>query len=126
MADRAKMARLPTNRYGNPFLNQYALLRTDHGNTVRRNASNCHQPAGTGPVVRGKGRAADGQTRDPPEHLAAALPRTRAGQHPQITGLSYMLPASMRHESSYGGGAVFICAKFVNALLEDREPAVNV
>lgn len=37
-----------------------------------------------------------------------------------------MLPASMRHESSYGGGAVFICAKFVNALLEDREPAVNV
>jgi hypothetical protein len=39
---------------------------------------------------------------------------------------SDMLPAPMRHESGHGGSAVFICAEFINALLENREPAVDV
>ena len=39
---------------------------------------------------------------------------------------SDMLPPSMRHESGHGGSAVFISAEFINALLENREPAVDV
>jgi hypothetical protein len=39
---------------------------------------------------------------------------------------SDMLPESMRHESGHGGSAVFISAEFVNALLEDREPAIDI
>ena len=37
-----------------------------------------------------------------------------------------MLPEPMRHASGHGGSAVFISAEFVNALLEDREPEIDV
>jgi len=40
--------------------------------------------------------------------------------------MSEMLPPNMRHESGHGGSAVFISAEFINALVEDREPVVNV
>ena len=39
---------------------------------------------------------------------------------------SDMLPQEMRHPSGHGGSAVFISAEFVNALLEEREPAVDL
>ena len=32
----------------------------------------------------------------------------------------------MRHASGHGGSAVFISAEFVNALLEDREPEIDL
>jgi hypothetical protein len=32
----------------------------------------------------------------------------------------------MRHGSGHGGSAVFISAEFVNALLEDREPEIDL
>jgi hypothetical protein len=32
----------------------------------------------------------------------------------------------MRHGSGHGGSHVFISAEFVNALLEDREPAIDL
>jgi len=38
----------------------------------------------------------------------------------------HLLPEPMRHASGHGGSAVFISAEFVNALLEDREPAIDV
>jgi hypothetical protein len=37
-----------------------------------------------------------------------------------------MLPESMRHDSGHGGSAVFISAECVNALLEDREPEIDL
>jgi hypothetical protein len=37
-----------------------------------------------------------------------------------------MLPDAMRHASGHGGSAVFISAEFVNALLEDREPEIDL
>jgi hypothetical protein len=55
--------------------------------------------------VRGKGAA------------AAAIPQYWK---------SDMLPEAMRHASGHGGSAVFISAEFVNALLEDREPAIDL
>jgi predicted dehydrogenase len=39
---------------------------------------------------------------------------------------SDMLPKQMRHGSGHGGSAVFISAEFVNALLEDREPSIDI
>ncbi len=39
---------------------------------------------------------------------------------------SDMLPEPMRHDSGHGGSATFISAEFVNALLEDREPAIDL
>jgi hypothetical protein len=37
-----------------------------------------------------------------------------------------MLPEPMRHESGHGGSHAFISAEFVNALLEDREPEIDL
>jgi hypothetical protein len=39
---------------------------------------------------------------------------------------SDMLPEVMRHDSGHGGSAVFISAEFVNALVEEREPEINI
>lgn len=39
---------------------------------------------------------------------------------------SDMLPEPMRHPSGHGGSAVFISAEFINALLEDREPEIDL
>ncbi len=32
----------------------------------------------------------------------------------------------MRHSSGHGGSHVFLAAEFINALVEDREPAVDL
>ena len=39
---------------------------------------------------------------------------------------SEMIPEAMRHGSGHGGSAVFITAEFVNALVEDREPVIDL
>jgi len=37
-----------------------------------------------------------------------------------------MLPEPMRHESGHGGSHVLISAEFINALVEDREPEIDI
>ena len=39
---------------------------------------------------------------------------------------SDMLPKAMRHNSGHGGSHTFISAEFINALLQDREPEIDV
>ena len=39
---------------------------------------------------------------------------------------SEMIPESMRHGSGHGGSAVFITAEFINALIEEREPEIDL
>ncbi|MFB3827851.1 MAG: Gfo/Idh/MocA family protein [Bryobacteraceae bacterium] len=127
MADRAKMARLPSNRHNNPFFNEYALARTNRGNTIRHNE--CRQISAT-EMERAQWYGEKG-----------SLLMAKAGIHPDIWQPRYgkpeparipnywmsdLLPAPMRHQSGHGGSAVFISAEFVNALLENREPTVNV
>jgi hypothetical protein len=59
--------------------------------------------------------------------------QARPGESPVPKPMQYpdymedpMLPAAMRHNSGHGGSQVFLSAEFINALLEDREPAVDV
>ena len=51
---------------------------------------------------------------------------TRTVEVPQYWKTSEMLPEAMRHASGHGGSAVFICAEFINALVEDREPEIDL
>ncbi len=37
-----------------------------------------------------------------------------------------MLPESMRHPSGHDGSHTFVAAEFINALVEDREPVIDV
>lgn len=39
---------------------------------------------------------------------------------------SPILPPAMRHDAGHGGSAIFISAEFINALLEDREPEIDL
>lgn len=125
--ERKRMAQVPTNRYHNPFFNQFALHRTNKGHTVRHNE--CRQIAAN-EMERAQWYGEKG-----------SLLMAKSGIHPDIWQDRYgkpgpakvpnfwaseMLPPAMRHESGHGGSAVFISAEFINALIEDREPAVNV
>lgn len=123
---------LDDNRYDNPFWNQSALMQTDRGHMVRCNVF--WLVAGHGERARWFGdrgslrMAVDGLYDD------AYLPRSRAldvaeGFEPVAVPdywKSDMLPEPMRHASGHGGSHVFLTAEFINALVEDREPAVDV
>lgn len=37
-----------------------------------------------------------------------------------------IVPPEMRHESGHGGSHVFLSAEFIKALVEDREPEIDV
>jgi predicted dehydrogenase len=125
--DRAKIARLKSNPYRNPFFNEFALMRTDKGHMIRHNE--CRQIA------------APQSERAQWFGEKGTLYMAKAGLHPDTWHPRYgkpepakipnywltgMLPPSMRHESGHGGSAVFICAEFIGALIEDREPVVDV
>jgi hypothetical protein len=36
------------------------------------------------------------------------------------------LPEAMRHDSGHGGSSTFLCAEFIDAIVEEREPAVDL
>ena len=67
-------------------------------------------------------------------HPDAWLPRSdQLDRHEKVERLEVpeywrtaMLPESMRHDSGHDGSHTFLAAEFVNALVEDREPAIDV
>ena len=125
--DRAKIARLKSNPYQNPFFNEFALMRTNKGHMIRHNE--CRQIAAY-ESERAQWFGEKGSLYMAKQDIFPDTWQPRYGK-PQAAKIpnywtSEMLPANMRHESGHGGSAVFITAEFVNAVLEDREPTVNV
>ncbi len=114
------------NAYKNPFFCQSAMMLTDQGHLCRVNEFRYCVPYGEraqwfgdqatlymavggvhGNVVNRKGQGAK----------PVAVPDYWK---------SDMLPEPMRHASGHGGSAVFISAEFINALIEDREPEIDL
>jgi predicted dehydrogenase len=115
------------NQYGNPYWNQCALMLTDRGNMVRCNVF--FLVAGEGERAQWFGERGTLAMANADRH--ADDWRLRLGGKQEIAIPEHwrndpMLPAAMRHNSGHGGSAVFLCAEFINALLDDREPAVDV
>jgi predicted dehydrogenase len=117
------------NQYKNPFFNEAALMETDKGHMSRCNVFWLVGEAGeraqwygeTGTLYMANG------------NLHGDLWQARPGENPVAKPLQYpdylrdpMLPDAMRHASGHGGSHVFLCAEFINALLEDREPVIDV
>jgi predicted dehydrogenase len=126
-ADRDKTSPVITdNAYGNPFRSQASMMRTDRGHICRCNVFWC--------VVAGGERAqwfGDKATLYMPvDGVHGPVQKIRAGKSGEWAVPEYwksdMLPESMRHDSGHGGSAVFISAECVNALLEDREPEIDL
>lgn len=114
------------NAYQNPFNNEFALGITNLGNTCR--FAVCWQIAADGERAQWLG-----------ERLSLWM--DSSGGQPQarrkINGgwerwevpdywASDRLPEPMRHDSGHGGSSAFLCAEFVNALIEQREPAIDI
>ena len=114
------------NPYGNPFWNQASLMLTDQGHLCRCNVFYICQAGGERAQWFGD---------------KATLYMANGGVHGNIQKVrgqdggpapvpeywkTDMLPEPMRHASGHGGSAVFISAEFINALLEHREPEIDL
>jgi hypothetical protein len=114
------------NVYGNPFWDNASMMLTDQGHLCRVNEfRRC--------VTHGERAQWFGEN--------ATLYMQLGGVHDNVQNIrgkdaqpapvpryweSDMLPEPMRHGSGHGGSAVFISAEFVNALVEDREPEIDL
>ncbi len=122
---------LSDNAYNNPFWNESALMQTNQGHMLRCNVF--WLVAASGERAQWFG---DKATLRMPTHGVHDKPIkiVRTADHPRVVPIEIpnywqsadMLPEPMRHSSGHGGSAIFISAEFVNALLEDREPAIDV
>jgi predicted dehydrogenase len=114
------------NNYNNPFFNESALMETNRGHMVRCNVFW---------LVGEDGERAQWYGENGTFYMANAglhgnIQRPREGKGKQFQYPNYiespMIPPPMRHESGHGGSHVFLSAEFINALVEDREPAIDV
>ena len=113
---------LKDNRYNNPFWNEAAMMLTDKGHMCRCNVF--WKCVAGGERAQWFGEKATLYMVKPGVHGSVSAPEGEV-VIPQYWK-SDMLPEPMRHASGHGGSAVFISAEFVNALLEDREPACDL
>ena len=123
---------LTENRYGNPYWCQSALMQTDRGHMVRCNVfwlAGAH-----GERARWFGDQGTLHMEVGGLYPDTWVPRsTVLDRHADPDKLdipdywkSDMLPEAMRHASGHDGSHTFLTAEFINALVEDREPAVDV
>jgi len=127
--NRPELAKHPSrtdNAYDNPFWNQASLMLTDQGHTCRCNVFYICMAGGE----RAQWFGDKATLYMPNGGLHPTVEKERGGGSRQVPIPQYwnsdMLPEEMRHGSGHGGSAVFISAEFVNALLEGREPAIDL
>ncbi|MBI1354813.1 MAG: gfo/Idh/MocA family oxidoreductase [Acidobacteria bacterium] len=120
------------NAYNNPFWCESALMQTDQGHMSRCNVF-WMTPA-HGERARWYGEKGSLAMAYGGAHADLWTDRSMTPDRPNDPAplsipdywKSDMLPAAMRHSSGHGGSHTFLAAEFINALLEDREPAVDV
>jgi len=111
------------NVYKNPFGACMAMMKTDRGHMCRCGVfwhgtahgeraqwfgtkMSYYMPSGAGQPFRLQGK--------------------NAPKWKRLPDFLHMLPKSMRHGSGHGGSHTFITHEFVAALVEEREPAVDI
>lgn len=132
---------LKDNAYNNPFWCETALFQTDQGHAFRAGVywegaiKGCERAEwygskmslfmntanGQGPVI--VRRSEEQETDD--AGFVRTLPKFEDYQVPNWFETD-MLPEAMRHESGHGGSHVFLANEFINALVEERSPAIDV
>ena len=124
---------LDDNAYGNnPHWCESALMSTDRGHMVRCNVF--WVATADGERARWFGDRGSLHMEVRGLHGDAWMPRSREldrGERVQPAEIpeywkTDMLPEPMRHPTGHDGSHAFLAAEFVNALLDDREPAIDV
>jgi predicted dehydrogenase len=116
------------NVYRNPFTSQASIMQTDRGHISRCNVfwtvagiAERAQWFGSSGTLYMENMDVHGDAWRPNE-LKAATTRLQLPDYWK----SDMLPEPMRHRSGHGNSHTFLAAEFINALVEGREPAVDV
>ena len=132
---------LKDNAYKNPFWNESAMFRTDRGHGFRVNVwwKGAHRgaeraqwigdkmsfyaahPNGLGPTILRKGN----QTEKDDAGFVRNLPNFENYQQPQWWETD-MLPEPLRHDSGHHGSHTFLTHEFIDALVHNRRPTVDV
>lgn len=132
---------LKDNRYKNPFWNGSAMFKTDRGNAFRMNVwwkgahRGCERAQWIGSemslymrhpnglpavIVRSRKRMEKddaGFEREAPEFEPYEVPNWWATD---------LLPEPLRHDSGHEGSHTFLTHEFVDAIVRDRKPAIDV
>jgi predicted dehydrogenase len=132
---------LKDNAYANPFWNESAMFRTNRSNAFRVNIwwkgahRGCERaqwigdkmsfyashPNGLGPVII---RSGEQMEKDDAGFLRKA-PKFEQYKQPHFWQTD-MLPEPLRHDSGHEGSHTFLTHEFVDALVHNRRPAVDV
>ena len=118
---------LQTNLYENPFWNEMAFFRTAKGHSCR--VSICWHVADGG-YERGQyfGDKRSYFMPEPggvPARIGYPEPNHRV-EAIEIPDYYEMLPEPLRHPTGHGGSHTFITHEFVQAIVEDRDPEIDV
>ena len=120
------------NAYNNPHWCQSALMQTNRGHMVRNNVF--WLSTADGERARWFGDKGSLHMAVGGLHGDSWLPRSdKLDRHERVQAVdipdywkSDMLPEAMRHSSGHDGSHTFLAAEFINALVEDREPVIDV
>jgi len=116
------------NVYKNPFSSQASIMQTDRGHMSRCNVF--WLVAGIAERAQWFGTKGTFYMENMDIHPDTWKPNEFKAPMTRVTVPEYwksdMLPAPMRHRSGHGDSHVFLTAEFVNALVEEREPAIDV
>ena len=114
------------NAHGNPFDNEMALGYTDQGNICRfgvfwQVSSHGERGQWLGEKLSCYMDGYSGQ----PQAQAGLRGGSRQWEVPRYWQTD-RLPEAMRHDSGHGGSSTFLCAEFIDAIVDGREPTVNI
>jgi predicted dehydrogenase len=132
---------LKDNAYANPFWNESAMFRTNHGNAFRVNIwwkgahRGCERaqwigdkmsfyashPNGLGPIIIRSGQQME---KDDAGFLRKA-PNFEQYKQPHYWQTD-MLPGPLRHNSGHEGSHTFLTHEFIDALVHNRRLAIDV
>lgn len=132
---------LKDNVYKNPFWNESAMFKTDKGHGFRVNVwwkgahRGCERaqwigdkmsfysehPNGVGPVIVRAGE----QTEKDDAGYVRNLPQFKNYQQPDWWKTD-MLPEPLRHQTGHHGSHSFLTHEFIEALLQERRPKVDI
>lgn len=130
------------NVYSNPFWNESAMFQTDRGHAFRVNVwwkgahRGCERaqwigdrmsfygghPNGLGPTIV---RSDENRQEKDDAGFVRDLPEMERYEQPQWWQTD-MLPEPLRHDSGHHGSHTFLTHEFIDALVHDRQPTVNI
>jgi len=111
------------NQYNNPFNGQAALMKTNRGNICRCNVIWTGTAAGERAQWFGTKMSMymEGSGGQPFKVQGAD-----AAEWAALPDYKQRLPESLRVESGHGGAHTHLTHEFISALVEDREPVINI